>query len=48
MSIFIILILIAFVLALIAAFNVPSRVGLFPLAFAVFMLAILLQGHALT
>lgn len=47
MSLFLILVIVAFVLALIAAIGVPSRIGLLPLAFAVYMLAILLQGwHA--
>jgi hypothetical protein len=45
MSLFLILIVIALILALMAAVNVPSRIGLFPLAFAVFLLAIILQGY---
>ena len=45
MSIFLVLIIVAFVLALLAAINVPStHVQLFPLAFAVYMLALLLGG----
>lgn len=47
MSLATVLILIAIVLAVLAAFNVPSRVGLFPLSFAVFLLSILLAGVTL-
>jgi len=39
MSIVMILLIIAFVLALLAAFGVATPVGLFPLAFALFVLA---------
>lgn len=44
MTLFTILVLVALVLALLGAFNVPSRVGWLPLAFATYMLAILLTG----
>lgn len=44
MSIFFALLIIAFVLALLAAIGVPAgRIGLFPLAFAVYLLALILQ-----
>jgi hypothetical protein len=43
MSIFFALIIVAFVLSLLAAIGVPAgRISLFPLAFAVYMLALIL------
>jgi hypothetical protein len=43
LTIHFVLLLVAFILALLAAFNVPSRVGLFPLAFALFLLNALVR-----
>jgi len=43
MSIFFALIIVAFVLSLLSAIGVPAgRISLFPLAFAVYMLALIL------
>jgi hypothetical protein len=45
MTLSLLLLIVAFVLALLAAFGVSAgRVGLFPLAFAVFILASLVGG----
>lgn len=44
MSISFILIVVALVLALLAAINTPSRINLLPLAFALYMLALLVTG----
>lgn len=41
MTIHLILITVAIVLAFLAAFNVPSRISLFPLAFAVYLINLL-------
>lgn len=48
MSIFAILIVVALILAVLASFGVPCKIGLFPLAFAFFLLALLIGGlHAI-
>jgi len=47
MSLATVLILIALILAILGAFNVPGRIGWLPLAFAVYMLALLLAGVSL-
>ena len=44
MSIAIVFLIVSLILAILAAFPVPSPVGLFPLAFA-FFIASLLFGH---
>lgn len=43
MSLYFVCIIVALILSILAAVPVPSRVGLFPLAFAFFMLALILQ-----
>jgi len=43
MSLYFVCIIVALILAILAAIPVPSRIGLFPLAFACFMLALILQ-----
>jgi hypothetical protein len=48
MSLSLVMVIVALILSALAAFNVPSsRVGLFPLAFAFYMLALLLGGVGL-
>lgn len=48
MSIFAILIVVALILAVLASFGVPCKIGLFPLSFAFFLLAVLIGGlHAI-
>jgi hypothetical protein len=44
MSLFLIFMLIALALFLLAAFNVPSKIGLVPLGLAFWVLAILIGG----
>lgn len=48
MSLFTVFVVVALVLAILAALGVPSsRVGLFPLALAFYMLALLFGGRVL-